>query len=402
MAVTEEKKVRTTCAALTAAALSLPGIASVAEAADAQYIDLDTQFSRYEESGNRMKIDVYQASAMIPVNDRLNFKINGVKDLISGASPIFYKPQGSKVVQVMSGASIRDERDAVDLNGNYNYGKGIVGLNVGRSSENDYNSTYFSLDNRYDFNNKRTTLATGYSFSSDNVWAVNHVNGSMVRRPEVGGEKYTHQGLLGITQILDKNSLLQSNLTYTHNQGYLSDPYKAVYTPWVTTPYPEYNQPGYSHDTRPQDRDQFAVLLRYVRHFGSLNSAALHLDYRFNADTWGINAHTFEATWIQPIVSDWQLTPRVRYYSQNSADFYQPFFTSQRSDGYYSSDYRLAGFGAVSGGVQLNKEFFDRLKVGFGIDFYQRQQGYGINGGAGTAVDNFSFSMFSAGLNLKF
>jgi hypothetical protein len=101
-------------------------------------------------------------------------------------------------------------------------------------------------------------------------------------------------------------------------------------------------------------------------------------------------------------VSDWQITPRVRYYSQNSADFYQPYFTSQRADGYYSSDYRLAGFGAVSGGVQLSKEIMNRLKLGFGIDFYQRQRAYGFNGGAGAAVDNFSFSMFSASLNFKF
>lgn len=410
VAVIDGTNSRAAFAALTAAALSLPGMVSDAEAQEPQIFGLNTQFSRYEESGNRMKIDVYQASAFIPVSDQLNFKISGVKDLITGASPVAYVPQADgKVVQIMSGASIKDERDSVDLTGNYTHDYGSLGVNVGRSSENDYNSTYFSLDNRIDLNQKKTTLAVGYSFSSDNVWAMDHCpphcessSASSYHRADVGGEKYTHQGLLGVTQILDKNALLQANLTYTHSQGYLSDPYKAVYTPWVTTPYPDYANYGYSHDTRPRDRDQVSLLFRYVRHFEQLNAAALHLDYRLYTDTWGINAHTFEATWIQPILAGWQLSPRVRYYSQNAADFYQPFFTAARADGFYSSDYRLGGFGAVSGGVQLSKEFSSWLSTGFGIDFYRRQKSYGFNGGAGTDVDDYSFSMFSAGINLKF
>lgn len=412
VAVTEENNHKATLAVLTAAALSLMGMAAKAELADAKFVDLDSQFSRYQESGGRMAIDVYQASALLPVTEKFNLKFNGVKDVISGASPVATAPTANgKVVQLMSGASIRDVRDAVDINASYTHDHGIVDLDVGRSSENDYNSTYFNLNSRYDLNHKRTTLATAYSFASDNVWAIDHCpphcsiapgGAATFRRPGVGGEKYTHSGLLGATQIIDKNSLLQANITYTHSYGYLSDPYKAVYTPWVTTPYPGYAASGYSHDTRPRDRDQFALLLRYVRHFDSLNAAALHLDYHFYGDTWGINAHTFEASWIQPVADDWQLTPRIRYYTQNSADFYQPFFISPRSDGHYSSDYRLAGFGAIAGGIELSKELFGRLKLGIGMDFYKRQKGYGINGGAGDSVDNYSFSMVSGGFNFRF
>jgi hypothetical protein len=408
VAVTDDNK-KTSLAFLTAAALALPGISTSAAAADPQYFDLDSQFSRYSEGNNRMKIDVYQTNLYIPATDSLKFKINGVKDVITGASPVGNYLYNGKVRQIMSGASIKDVRDAVDLTGNYIYGTGNVSVNVGYSSENDYNSTFFSVDNRLDLNQKRTTLATGYSFSSDNVWAVDHcpphcaiTNNQTFNRPGVGGEKYTHQGLLGLTQIIDKESLVQSNITFTHSQGYLSDPYKAVYTPWVSTPYPDYDAWGYSHDTRPTTKDQVGLMLRYVRNFSALNSAALHLDYRFYADTWGVDAHTFEATWIQPIIMGWELSPRVRYYSQNSADFYQPYFTTPRADRHYSSDYRLAGFGAISGGAQLSKEFLSHVKLHFGIDFYQRQQSYGLNGGAGTAVDNFSFSMYSAGINIKF
>lgn len=397
---------------LSLAAIALPGVEDVS-AADASYFDINSQFSRYSESNNRMQVDVYQASAFIPISSNWDLKVNGVTDIVTGASPVLYLPgNAGKPFMVMSGASIHDVRDAVDITANYKHQQGSFAVGLGRSTENDYTSNFFSLDNRLDLNNKNTTLETAYSFSSDSVWAIDHCpphclgdtnTSGQYKRPGVGGDKSTHQGLIGMTQILDKNSLLQTNLTYTFNEGYLSDPYKVVYTPWVTTPYPGYSDfGGYSHDTRPGNRHQVAILTRYVRHFNQLNSAAVHLDYRFYTDNWGIQAHTFEAAWIQPLLSQWQLIPRVRYYSQNSADFYQPYFDTPRSDGHYSSDYRLAQFGAFSGGVELSKEFFETVKLGFGIDFYQRRQDQAISGGIGSSVDNYSFSILSAKLNVKF
>lgn len=438
MVATKKEKHSHALAALTMATLALPGISSSAMAAEAEYFDLDSQFSRYSEGGGRMKIDVYQANALIHFNDRFNLKVNGVTDIITGASPIYYSPVNGQAKMQKSGASIKDERAEVDITSTYTHSAGNVGLNVGHSSENDYQSTFFNIDSLYDFNQKRTSLSTGYGFSSDSVWAVDHcpprctvadnsdggmllgggglllggssipppapvyISNGMYRRPDVGGEKHTHQGLIGLTQILNKNALIQTNLTYTHNEGYLSDPYKEVYLLGSTITDLGQTVYNFTHDNRPTNRDQFATLIRYVQHFGSLNSAAMHLDYRFYADTWGIDAHTFEFTWIQPIGSGWNLTPRIRYYSQGSADFYAPYFLSNRADGFYSSDYRLASFGAVGGGVQVHKEFFNRLNLGFGIDVYDRQMGYRMNSGNGTAVDNFSFSMFSAKINFKY
>ena len=440
---------------LTAAALALLSVAPPIQAAQADYADVNSQFSRYEEGGGRMKIDIYQALALLPFTDRLNLKVNGVKDIVTGASPVANTPKlNGKPYQMLSGASIKDERDSVDGTLSYQHENGIVSLGGGRSSENDYESNFFNIDSRLDFNQKMTTFETGYGFSSDKVWAIDHCpphclsdNASLssassettlsldsnspstlsettlsaansdlssaslgttntatsttYKRPDVGGDKVTHQGLLGVTQILDKDSLVQANLTYTYNGGYLSDPYKAVYASWATVPYPIYGG-TFIHDARPSNRNQIALLTRYVHHFSALNSAAVHIDYRYYVDTWGVNAHTFEATWIQPVWADWKISPTVRYYSQGSADFYQPYFTAQRADGHYSSDYRLAQFGAIGGGVQVSKDFFERLNLGFGIDFYERKNNYGFNGGSGTSVDNFTFSMYTAKINVKF
>lgn len=395
-------------AALTAAALALPGMAPrVAAETTALSPTLDTAFSRYEESSGRMRVDVYQAVGGLQLTDRLSVKANGVKDVISGASPVVngFDGQG-RLTQIRSRASIRDVRDEVDLSANYAFDAATLGVNVGRSSENDYTSDFFNLDGRWELNDKQTTLATGFGYASDTVWAVTNVGkGEHQRVPGVGGDKATYQGLIGVTQILDKVSLVQANLTYTHSQGYLADPYKfaLVQTPTAAVVCdPAYFGACYTLDARPGNRDQFGLLLRYVRNFSELNAAALHLDYRFYADTWDIAAHTFEADWYQPVWDGWQLVPRVRYYSQGAAEFYAPYFAAARADGHYSTDYRMASFGAVSGGVQLSKEFFDRLRVAATFDFYRREKGYALASDAGTPLDNFSYSMFTVGINLKF
>ncbi|MDD4913989.1 MAG: DUF3570 domain-containing protein [Methylococcales bacterium] len=418
MAVIKDKSGQAAWSVLTGAALALPGMMSVAHAdvAPLNY-SLDTNFSRYAESAGRMKVDIYQAAAILPLTERLSLKFNGVKDVVTGASPVGPAAAGTRgckgphlggLMQCMSGASISDVRDSVDVNATYYMDNDTVDVDAGRSSENDYASDFFSVNNRLEINDKLTTITTGYAYAADHVWEIVPIDGVKVRAANVGGAKETHQGILGLTQILDKDSLLQANLTYSYNGGYLSDPYKYVYAPWTNCTgfncpaIPASAYPGFIRDTRPGSRNQIGILLGYVRNFAALNSAALHADYRFYADTWGVDSHTFEFSWIQPVVDDWQLTPRLRYYTQNSADFYNVMFNSPSTTGYYSSDYRLAGFGAIGGGLHLSKAFFNKLTVSGGMDFYKREYGYGISGGTGTALDNFTFSMFSVSLNLKF
>ena len=416
-----------TLKALTLATLALPGVCSQTLASEAEYFDVNTMFSRYSESGNRMKVDAYQAVVNIPISEKFKLKINGSKDIISGASPVFYYRDNGQIKMEKSGASIREIRDAQEITGTYLHGDNSLNIKVGRSSENDYDSNYFNIGSRVELDQKGTFVTTNYGFSSDQVWAVDQchpketlnncinpidfpgftpqMNDGMYKRPGVGGDKTSHSGKLGISQIIDENTQIHGNFSYTHNEGYLSDPYKLVFAPGDTTSViPPFYPHGFRHDTRPENREQFTILGGYVQNFEEFNAAELHLDYRFYADTWGVNAHTFEFSWKQPLWFDWQLTPRARYYSQGSADFYQLYLNDdQLSNKYYSSDYRLASFGAYGGGVQLSKEVFENATLGFGIDFYDRKQSYGMNNtGKGTFQDDYSFSMFSANVKIIF
>lgn len=109
-----------------------------------------------------------------------------------------------------------------------------LGLNGGNSTEWDYVSNFFNLDGTYDLNGKNTTLSTGFGYASDTVWAdggdQGQIHQTYTNGKEIGGNKNTYQALLGLTQIIDRTSLLQANVTVSNSSGFLSDPYKSA---WV-------------------------------------------------------------------------------------------------------------------------------------------------------------------------
>ncbi|MDD5274500.1 MAG: DUF3570 domain-containing protein [Methylovulum sp.] len=420
----KHRKKNTTLARLACAALALPGIMQTATAGRVEETyNADFQYGHYSESNKRIEVNIFEGAISAPIGKALTLNLNLVRDVISGASPVYNQKTQGQVKQVISaaspnsscGASICEQRDAISSGLSYFFDSGSVNLNGGVSKENDYLSRYVGTNLSLDLNKKKlTTFNLGGSVAFDEIdpsispWA--HTTADFGRIHE---NKTSQNYLLGVTQVIDKDSLFQSNQTFSYSQGYLTDPYK-----WVEV---AVAAPGFSfslpiEELRPREKFQWAWLNQYVRHFDQFNDAALHLDYRFTMDDWGVDSHTFEAAWYQPIAYGWQLIPRVRYYSQNSADFYQPTFNGQLSSDFrrlanysaYSSDYRLAGFGAISGGVKLSKEITDiksinRLSFQAGIEYYDHQASYQL-GSSSSSGDfaNFNYYLVTASFNLKF
>lgn len=395
---------------LTCAAIALPGVmqAAVAGRVEETY-NADFQYGHYAESNQRMKVDIFEGALSTPIGKSLTASVNLVRDMISGASPIYNaKNEQGQVQQVISGASpssscgasICEQRDAISSGLSYFLDSAAINVGGGFSREHDYTSRYFNTNMSLDLNKKLTTLNFGASVAFDEIAPSPSAWNS--RDMDFKSHKTSQQYLLGVTQVIDKDSLFQSNITFAYHSGFLSDPYK-----WVAF----YNGNDFSdfqQDLRPKEKFQWAWLNQYVRHFGQFNDAALHLDYRFSTDSWGVNAHTFEASWHQPIIDNWQIIPRFRYYSQNQADFYQPMFTGDSTQyTAYSSDYRLAGFGAFSGGIKLSKEFtqiksLSQLKFQTGFEYYNHKSSYELGGSNHGNFDNFSYTMVTASFNLKF
>jgi hypothetical protein len=425
VAVTKDQRAQRTLTALTSAALALPGMASESFGATPAERQWDVGYFYYDEGGDRMTVNTLQQTLTLPLGDHLDLAVNGVRDTISGASPIYNLPEircpdgsvSTPPVLTVSGASgtpigsgrpparptlgangcqirsarqvmledtFEDVRTAGDVKLNYYLDDTTLGVGAGVSREKDYDSDFFSLDLRRELNQKLTTLAVGYSLASDTFSPLN--------RPGFEGDKDTHQFLLGVTQILSKNSLFQTNLTYGRNHGYLTDPYKNVYVLSTNAAVDE---------QRPDSREQWNLLTRYVHYFPSLQSA-LHLDYRYSTDDWGVNAHTLEASWIQPLGHGWAITPRLRYYSQGQADFYRSYFDSLPASGHYSSDYRLAGFGALSGGFKLSKQITDKLRIDANVELYDRESSYALTSEDDSSFADYGFASYSLNLSLRF
>lgn len=416
-------------AKLTCAALALPGLMQTASAGRIEEsYNADFQYGNYQEGAGRMGVDIFEGALSAPIGKSMTATVNLVRDSIAGASPIFNtKDTQGNIHQTISGASqtaltsecgksICEQRDAISSGLTYFFDKASLNLGGGYSREHDYASRYFSTAGSLDLNKKLTTLNFGASVAFDEIQPS--PSGYTSLPTNFRASKTSQQYLLGISQVIDKDSVIQSNITFAYHNGYLNDPYKQVNF------YGAFGDPNSGvpiQEKRPREKFQWAWLTQYVRHFEQFNNAALHTDYRFSTDDWGVNAHTVELSWHQPIADGWQVIPRFRYYSQDKADFYQPVFAADVGDvtfdatGFgtasnlaaYSSDYRLAGFGTVSGGLKLSKEFTElkplsQLKFQTGFEYYAHKAEYQLGGNnLGTFAD-FGYYLITASFNLKF
>lgn len=430
--------------ALTAATLALPGLAHSQEG-DYRSDDVKIDYNRstYNESGNRIDVDVDQLSVTFPIASRFDASLTYIRDKISGASPVLNLPSSDgRIFQVLeAGATIQDERDVYEVQSSYYGDNTIISVSGGRSEEDDYISRYGSATIKRSFNNKARTVTVGYAFNNDTVSNTFNPN-DIFTEPTEFNSRRKKDFILGFSQILNKNSVLELNATYIDSEGDLSDPYKKVYVGEadqlniVTAPpilgfasiaellsddtslsiinnfalntlglnaefiadiLPFF---GILDDTRPDDRGQFITSIGYKRFFETSRSA-IHVDYRLNLDDWGANSHTFDARWNFDLGNGWLASPSVRYFSQDNADFYNLFFTTIPGSGEFSSDYRLSAFGAISLRLGITKTFVEKYTIHFNYENYDRKHGLALGGGRGDSLDDYKANIISLTFGVK-
>jgi hypothetical protein len=312
----------------------------------------------------------------------------------------------------------------------YYFDNATLGLSYGQSNEPDYQSSFGGLNYTHELNNKLTTLSAGYNFTSNHIsrntgdsHGDHHStdpNHNPTDYPELDADSESNSFNLGFTQVLNKNSLLQMSANYSRQSGYLTNPYKNVYIRGEVTA-EEYYQlsqaigPGdinwskitslemvgleLFREVRPDLRNQFSISTRLNQYIPQAN-AALHMDYRYYIDDWGIDSHTAELRWLQSLPWGLTVTPSLRYYSQSAADFFAPYFLAPRADGNYSSDFRLSGYGALSGGLTVTKQFNRGISLELGMEYYTHQGDLKLGGGGESDYADFSYWMAHAGLNI--
>ncbi|MBT8436383.1 MAG: DUF3570 domain-containing protein [Gammaproteobacteria bacterium] len=362
------------------AALALPGIAMGTTVLDPGDFPVIYKNLSYEED-NLMAVDADYINLGIPINAKNDLLVALEYETMSGASPIFYTPgPGDEIIEVTSGASITDERTAVSFNFRHLTDSGMLSVTPASSDENDYESFSVTTEYQWDRNNNNTTYSVGAGYADDNVTATGQ---------DLDEDKEGTSMFFGVTQVLDAHSLLQLNLSLAEESGYLSDPYKLVLVDTAIV-----------SDNRPEDRGQTAFLVRYINYIE--DDASLHLAYRYFDDDWGIKGHTLETTWNQELSNNWLVSYNFRYYQQDKAEFYAPFFSTPRSDGIYSSDYRLASYGSVLVGFKLEKTFTSNTSLEVNIEYYTRRGDLKISGDFSTDPEPLTSTMVTFGISHTF
>ncbi len=361
----------------------------------------------------------------IPVGQDSNGKVTG---------------ENPQLVHTLSTAS-PETRKQGDFKLGYEWDEAALDIGGGISVENDYESRFGNINGRWDFNQKLTSLNLGLSYTNSSTSAILDPDAEpyidqtaflgQIEQTDslkiLHGKREDWATSLGLTQVLNKDALVETSIGYTRSTGYMANPYKAMTVVFVD---PAQDTEFLTGDVRalleqrPDERNQLNLGGRYIQHVGILD-AALHLDYRFFHDDWGINAHTFEADWVQPIGNTWTVTPRVRYYSQDAADFYSPYLLSKQAyskivgfdrttrrviranydpkklPADFSSDQRLSGFGALSGGVTVNKQFSKAVSLEAGFEYYTHAGSLKIGGGGEGSYSDFNYFQANAALKVS-
>ena len=337
-----KKRLSRTASTLLVSSLSLPGFTELL-AAEGEPNEFQYRYTLYEEDAlpdkvviagdsDRYTIKSHQFSFKHDLSEQFTLTVEGIHESMSGSSPLYVFPDQERgPLQVMSGATISETRDELKLGLGSNKKNISHAVVAGYSTENDYEAQFAAYTGEYQQRNNHTTLLWGVSYSDDELSPTDAILFERVEH----AERDSLSASFGLTRVINQNTLIQSGIQITSYDGFLSDPYKQM---WLNG--------SIVFDQRPDSRNAFSWSTRFRQYFVD-SDGALHADYRFYDDDWGITAHTMDLAWVQPFGDQLELAPSIRYHSQHAADFYIPTITDGSQPNYWSSDYRLATFGAL-------------------------------------------------------
>jgi len=326
-----------------------------------------------------------------------------------------------------------------------------LGANARVSEEPDYHSATLGFTARWDLDQKRTTLTAGIGHTTSRIDAnlgtpnafvdydlyMNAIGGAhIVSLPAAGltgglpsdaaqqlrfrGKRDDSVINLGLTQVVHRNATLSFNYTHSRGRGFLESPHKLVLMGFANPATPPVF--GYLFTTlfampekRPDSHDRSAWNVHLAQYVPDLD-AALHVDYTRSRDDWGVRSHTLETRWVQPLGGGWTVTPKLRYYTQTAASFYQPWFLFRQAYPrdvtkpglldfsrvpleYWSSDQRLSAFGARSFGLVVTRQIQRDVRLEIGFEEYQRAGRYKLGGDGEPPYADFRSRMFNVALS---
>jgi len=326
--------------------------------------------SAYDE---RILVKATSSSLVVPLNSEWSVSGTLITDSISGASPAYH-------TQALS--YLKDFRRAVDTSLTRYLPNGTLTVGVSHSGENDYVSRAASLLATRSSESKNTTWTAGLAINRDHINPANQIVFNETKR--------SSEVLLGVTQVVTMNDIVQFNMGYYKGQGYFSDPYKI-------------------YDERPKDRTQQKFQTRWNHYFNDLNATS-RLAYRYYTDSWGIRSHTLDAEWVQRFGNGWSAAPALRYYTQTAAKFYvevdprlSPFPANPPLNAlYFSEDQRMSAFGGLTMGMKLTKQLNLDTKIDLKFEQYGQKGAWILSGTGSKGLAPFYARNLQVGITRSF
>ena len=291
----------------------------------------DALYHSYDGGG----VEITGPSVLVLKNVTQNLALSGnyYVDSISSAS-----------IDVVTTASpYTEKRTEYSLGADYMHGNSIMTMAYTNSEEDDYEANTASFGISMDMFGNMTTVSMGYARGWDVVGNNNDPDFS----EDVDRQNY----LVGLTQVITRDLLMEVNYEAITDEGFLNNPYRSV----------RYLDPtsslGYSYEAEvyPNTRTSNALAVRSL--YFLPYRASTFAEYRFFDDTWGIRAHNVELGYIHPLSSGWLFEGRYRYYTQNSADFYSDLFPRQNSQNFLARDKELSTFNSNTLGFSVSYDF---------------------------------------------
>lgn len=345
--------------------------------------DIDTSMLIYSESDGRVRDVSINALARKELREGAFLGLTLALDSLTGASPsgavpytgvqTFTRPSGNEAYTISAGAqpldtTFHDSRTA--FSGSWQWPVTRLSLlNVGASLSSEFDYEHFGVDAQlaHDFNNRNTTLSFGVALAND---SVDPVGGAPIAlAPMLGvGDHANKRGddskdvtdfLVGITQVLNRRTILQLNYSLSSSDGYLTDPYKVLSVVDPVTGNPVAGPAGsglfrYLYESRPDTREKQSLFGLIKRDF---DGNVLEASYRYMTDDWDVDSHTFEVRYRWNLADGKYLQPHVRLYQQTAASFYRRvLFDGAAVPTYATADYRLGEFEGLTFGVKYGQE----------------------------------------------
>ncbi|MEY4588829.1 MAG: hypothetical protein RL497_905 [Pseudomonadota bacterium] len=359
--------------------------------------DLDAAVLFYSEDNGRVQAlePVVAATRYFADDAQLNVKL--ALDTLTGASPngatpsaqpqTFTRASGKGTYTIAPNEAplddtFKDTRAAVNItwaapiNSDWRYSSGLV-----VSAEHDYFSGGLNGSITRYLNEKNTELTFGLAASSDTITPEGGKPKGLYRVPDASAANFKTQFdaardgdddtksltdvLLGVTQVINRRTIMQFNYSLSTSSGYLTDPYKLLS---VINPVSGSNtidgdgKAVYVYEQRPDSRTKHALFwqTKYMLTSGDVMDGS----YRFMTDDWGVTSHTLDFKYR------WQLEhayvePHLRYYTQSAADFYHRFLLEKDYSAELgkttlenaSADYRLGDLTGTTLGVKYARQF---------------------------------------------